>query len=82
MSNLWLNNVIDSQTSNTFRMNGFIYDAIEFLRRHNFDGLDIDWEYPRGPDDRAGLTQTFTFRENKLARLYNLSSNGLSIFLI
>lgn len=42
-------------TSNSFRMNGFIYDAIEFLRRHNFDGLDIDWEYPRGPDDRAAF---------------------------
>lgn len=40
-------------TSNVFRMNQFVYEAIEFLREYQFNGLDVDWEYPRGADDRA-----------------------------
>jgi chitinase len=39
-------------TSNVFRMNQFVYEAIEFLREYQFNGLDVDWEYPRGADDR------------------------------
>lgn len=34
-------------TSNVFRMNQFVYEAIEFLREYQFNGLDVDWEYPR-----------------------------------
>lgn len=34
-------------TSNTFRTNQFVYEAIEFLREYKFNGLDVDWEYPR-----------------------------------
>ena len=52
-------------TENIFRMNGFVYDAIEFLRKYEFDGLDIDWEYPRGPDEKASFVSLV--RELRLA---------------
>uniref|UniRef100_A0A2P2HWQ1 Chitinase 3 n=1 Tax=Hirondellea gigas TaxID=1518452 RepID=A0A2P2HWQ1_9CRUS len=43
--------------SNQFHMNSFVYDSIDFLRKHHFDGLDVDWEYPRGADDKANFVK-------------------------
>uniref|UniRef100_A0A6G1SIN4 Putative chitinase 3 n=1 Tax=Aceria tosichella TaxID=561515 RepID=A0A6G1SIN4_9ACAR len=39
-------------TENAFRQTSFVFDVIEFLRKRNFDGLDLCWEFPRGLDDK------------------------------
>ena len=38
-------NLVNSQSARQ----KFIGKVIEFLEEHNFDGLDLDWEYPGCP---------------------------------
>lgn len=39
-------------TENAYRQTFFTFEAIEFLRKRQFDGLDLCWEFPRGLDDK------------------------------
>lgn len=39
-------------TENAYRQTLFTFSVIEFLRSMKFDGLDLCWEFPRGPDDK------------------------------
>lgn len=53
--------VFSSLVSTDKNINTFAGNAINFLRSRNFDGLDVDWEFPaaRGssPSDRQRFTR-------------------------
>jgi len=41
----------------------FVNNAITYLRRFGFDGVDIDWEYPgTPPDTKSNFTQLLRVR--------------------
>ncbi len=48
----------------------FIESCVEMVLAHNFDGLDLDWEYPGGREDSPGTnkrmdSQDFFIFENE-----------------
>lgn len=67
-----------TMASNKYNRRVFIFSSLEFLRSREFDGLDVDWEFPRGPEDKKNfvdllkeLREAFEAeaKEKKLPRL-------------
>lgn len=56
-------------SSSRYARQTFIYSAIPFLRARNFDGLDIDWEYPKGGDDKKNYVLLLKGTSPKIIQL-------------
>lgn len=42
-------------TATRYARQTFIYSSIPYLRDRDFDGLDLDWEYPKGSTDKKNF---------------------------
>nr|WP_235440476.1 glycosyl hydrolase family 18 protein [Paenibacillus sp. DMB20] len=70
----WSNRFSDVAASQVTRET-FANSAVDFLRKYNFDGVDLDWEYPVGgglagnsarPEDKQNYTLLLQEIRNKL----------------
>lgn len=44
-----------TMSSTRYNRQVFIFSALDYLRKRNFDGLDLDWEFPKGSDDKRNF---------------------------
>ncbi|RKL14549.1 hypothetical protein BFJ70_g15708 [Fusarium oxysporum] len=75
--------IFSELAASSVKQNAFQESVESFLATYNFDGLDLDWEYP--VDDKRGGRErdyiTFPKFMTKLKRRMNIADKGLTITL-
>lgn len=62
--------LFESVVSNDTKFDNFVNSTIEFVEKYGFDGVDIDWEYPKNSTQAAKLVELLARLRNKLNSKY------------
>ncbi|MCI1904400.1 MAG: glycosyl hydrolase family 18 protein [Enterococcaceae bacterium] len=68
----WNNSVVDHGfdlvTQTPEKMDAFTTEAVQFMLKYDYDGLDIDWEYPDNAERQAKFTALIKQLREKLTK--------------
>lgn len=64
------NRLVSSQAN----IDSLVRSVLDFLSKHKFDGLDVDWEYPRNGVDKVGYINLMSSLKKALEPNYLLSA--------
>lgn len=60
-------------------INNFVAKVVPLLKLYNFDGLDVDWEYPENEADKQGFTNFLQALRTAFDREGLLLSSAVSV---
>ena len=55
-------------------INKFVKSVMDLFEEYNFDGLDLDWEFPKTPADKNGFTNLMVALRKAFNQKYLLTA--------
>ncbi|EGW33264.1 chitinase endochitinase 1 precursor [Spathaspora passalidarum NRRL Y-27907] len=65
--------LFEAVMSDKQKLANFIDSAVEFVHEYGFDGVDIDWEYPKNDKDARNYVELLRGLRSKLPNQFSLS---------
>ncbi|CAD1809092.1 Glycosyl hydrolases 18 family protein [Candida parapsilosis] len=65
--------LFDAVVANKQKLQNFVYSSVEFVEEYGFDGIDIDWEYPKNAKQGQRFVDLLRLMRERLPPRYSLT---------